>query len=52
MALQHKFDPVKWQAKKAKRDEVKNNPGNENSVPQLRTRVENVEKAIGLRPVN
>jgi len=52
MALNHKFDPAKWAATKAKRDEVKNNPGNENSVPQLRTRVENVEKAIGLKPVN
>ncbi len=49
MPLNHKFDSTKWNERKNKRDQVKNNPGNENSVPQLRDRVETLEQAIGLR---
>ena len=50
MALNHKFDPQQWEGRRQKREAVRTNPGNENSVPALRQRIENVEMAIGLRP--
>lgn len=51
MALTHKFDSRQWNRKQQKRDEIRINPGNENSVPQLRQRVERLEQAVGFREV-
>ena len=51
MALRHRFDPRQWAARETQRERVKTNPGNENSVPQIRVRIETLEQAIGLRPI-
>lgn len=49
MSLKHKFNPVKWNTRKQLREDVKNNPGTENSVVQLRDRVNKLEQALGLK---
>lgn len=49
MPLRHKFDPAKWSSKKQLREDIKNNPGTENSVVQLRDRVNKLEQAFGFK---
>jgi len=51
MALNHRFDPQKFTARQQKREQVRTNPGAENSIPDLRSRVETLEQALGLRDV-
>ena len=49
--MTHRYQPAEYTARLAERRKVAANPGGENSVPQLRARIETLERAVGLRPV-
>jgi len=46
--MAHKLDKAEFEARKQARDDLKEPPGNINSVPALRDRVYKIEQAMGL----
>lgn len=50
MALQHRFKPDDWQKRKAKRNEIRDNPGKAKGLPAVEERVHVIEQAVGLKP--
>jgi hypothetical protein len=46
---QHRFNKVKWEDREKKKKEIIDNPGNENTVINLRKRIENIEMALDLK---
>lgn len=47
--MEHKFDPIKWNAKKQAKQDIENQPSSEiQNVPELKTRVLKLEKVVGI----